>query len=49
MYLLMTRIREDLLVPELLRIGLIIIVTLSIVLPLMVGLGSMDQKNKGAA
>ncbi len=49
MYLLMTRIREDLLVPELLRIGLTIIVTLSIVLPLMVGLGSMDQKNKGAA
>ena len=48
MYFLMTRIREDLLVPELVRIGLIIIVTLNIVLPIMVGLGSMDQKSKGA-
>jgi hypothetical protein len=44
MYLLMTRIREDLLIPELIRIGLIIIITLSIVLPIMVGLGSLDQK-----
>jgi len=48
MYLLMMRIREDLLVPELVRIGLTIIVTLNIVLPIMVGLGSMDQKNKSA-
>lgn len=48
MYLLMTRIREDLLVPELIRIGLTIVVTLNIVLPIMVGLGSLDQKNKSA-
>jgi len=48
MYILMTRISEDLLVPELLRIGLTIIGTLNIVLPLMVGLGATDQKNKGA-
>jgi len=46
MYLLMTRIREDLLVPELIRIGLVIITTFNIVLPIMVGLGSMDQKKK---
>lgn len=44
MYFLMTKIREDLLIPELIRIGLIIIITLNIVLPIMVGLGSMDQK-----
>lgn len=35
---------EDMLFPEILRIGLVIIITFSLVLPLMVGLGATDKK-----
>jgi len=35
---------SDIIVPEILRIGLVIAITFAIVLPLMVGLGTLDQK-----
>jgi len=47
-YYLMQLIQSDLLIPQIVRIGLTIVMTLNIVLPLMVALGTMDQKIKGA-